>query len=98
MERWQPRLSDSGYRTIEALLDAGPGGLSNPQLRNICGDAIGILRRLRDAHPDWKAVIHFPGDDGLPNYRIGPARSDPSPGEGGVHRRRIGRPRRRSTY
>jgi integrase len=73
--RKKKRLTRPGYRVVKALLEAGPDGLSKPQLLRICGDALGVLRRLSKSDSDWKAVIHFPGKDGIRHYRIGPSAS-----------------------
>jgi hypothetical protein len=60
------------YDVVKALLDAGEAGLTKDELdrKSKHGDARKILKRLADSHPDWEAVIHFPGTTGK-RYRIG---------------------------
>jgi hypothetical protein len=66
----KPILRRKQYRVISRLLEAGRRGLSKPQLQMICGDAIGILDRLRKSDPDWASITHFPGRKGSGTYRI----------------------------
>ena len=57
------------YKVIKALVDAGPRGLSLPELKNVSENATRILNNLsRD--DDWKAVIHMAREKGK-GYRIG---------------------------
>jgi hypothetical protein len=58
------------HKVIRALLAAGEQGLAKDELERVHSDARGILRRLRAADPDWRAVIHFAGQAGR-RYRIG---------------------------
>ncbi len=66
------RLKPAQYEVVEVLLNAGAKGLTKDELEKQSkhGDARGILRRLADSDPDWKAVIHFAGITGG-GYRIG---------------------------
>jgi len=68
----KPVLRFTQYNVAKALVDAGEIGLTLDQMVNKSGhsDARGILNRLADSDPDWKAVIHFPGKAGG-HYRIG---------------------------
>ncbi len=63
-------LTFAQHQVVRALLDAGETGLSKDELEKVHSDARGILRRLRDLDPDWRAVIHFAGRTGG-RYRIG---------------------------
>jgi hypothetical protein len=67
----KPVLRFAQYNVVKALVDAGVTGLTLDQLVHHSGhtDARGILRRLADSDPDWRAVIHFPGKSGG-HYRI----------------------------
>jgi hypothetical protein len=69
-------LAGKPYRVIEALVDAGPGGLSLAKLgtESGCPDARKILKRLCESDRRWKAVIRFPGVRGGGGYRIGERR------------------------
>jgi hypothetical protein len=64
-------LTDPQYNVVQALLEAGEGGLTKDQLEQKSGhsDARGILSRLAKSDPDWGVVIHFPGTTGG-RYRI----------------------------
>ena len=68
----KPILRVAQFNVVKALVDAGDTGLTVDQLVHHSGhtDARGILRRLADSDPDWRAVIHFPGKSGG-HYRIG---------------------------
>lgn len=66
------RLSRSAFLVVSALVKAGRSGLPKPELLAISSDGIGILKRLKRSDPDWADVIHFPGEDGIRGYRIGP--------------------------
>jgi hypothetical protein len=52
-------LSKAQYEVIQALLDAGPAGLSKDELeeKSNHADARKILKRLHESDPDWKRVI-----------------------------------------
>jgi hypothetical protein len=58
----KPALRHAQYNVVKALVDAGDTGLTLDQLvlHSRHADARGILRRLADSDPDWRAVIHFP--------------------------------------
>jgi hypothetical protein len=64
-------LTDPQDDVVQALLEAGEGGLTKDELEDKSGhsDARGILRRLAKSDPDWGVVIHFPGRTGG-RYRI----------------------------
>jgi hypothetical protein len=68
----KPVLRLTQFNVVKALLDVGESGLTVDQLVHHSGhtDARGILRRLADSDPAWRAVIHFPGKTGG-RYRIG---------------------------
>jgi hypothetical protein len=68
----KPVLRLAQFNVVKALVDAGDTGLTVDQLVQQSGhaDARGILKRLADSDPDWRAVIHFPGKSGG-HYRIG---------------------------
>jgi DNA-binding MarR family transcriptional regulator len=68
----QPFLNRSGDQVVRALVAAGIRGLTKDQLaeKSGCGDARGILTRLRKSSPAWKSVIEFPGESGRRGYRI----------------------------
>ncbi len=65
------RLTQPRYDVITALLAAGDDGLSKDSLATDSGhgDAVGILKRLADSDPEWKAVIRLAGVPGG-RYRI----------------------------
>ncbi len=65
----KPLLTGQQFRVVKALLDAGEGGLSKAALNKLCGDALGVLKRLHDSDEDWKAVIRLAGTKGK-KYRI----------------------------
>jgi hypothetical protein len=64
-------LTDGAYNVVKALLDAGEAGLSKDKLDEKSGhpEARKFLTRLREADPDWAAVIQMPGKAGR-GYRI----------------------------
>ena len=65
------RLSGGKFAVVEALLEAGPGGLSKDELDTRSGypKAFTYLKRLlRDQ--DFAAVLHMPGKS-WGRYRIG---------------------------
>jgi hypothetical protein len=68
----RPVLRLAQFNVVKALVDAGDTGLTVDQLVQQSGhaDARGILKRLADSDPAWRAVIHFPGKAGG-RYRIG---------------------------
>jgi hypothetical protein len=68
----KPVLRQPQYNVVKALVDAGDTGLTVDQLvhQSSHADARGILKRLAESDPDWRAVIHFPGKSGG-HYRIG---------------------------
>jgi hypothetical protein len=53
-------LSKPRYRVVEALLEAGPDGMSKPELEKIKADAIPYLRELSKM-PGWKRAIRMAG-------------------------------------
>jgi integrase len=59
----QPFLSDKGNLVVRALVSAGSRGLTKDQLadKSCCGDARGVLTRLRKSSLAWASVIDFPG-------------------------------------
>jgi hypothetical protein len=65
------KLTTPQYNVVQALLDAGDGGLTKDELVSKSGheDARGILTRLAEKDADWKEVIHFAGQTGG-GYRI----------------------------
>jgi len=74
-----PRLYGANYKLINALVDAGPAGLSKNQLDRIASNAPTYLRRLRKHNPNtWGEVIQMAGRKGS-NYRIGLTRQTCSP-------------------
>jgi hypothetical protein len=66
----KPALTYPQYKVVRALVEAGEAGLTKDDLESVNSDARGILRRLRNSDPDWRAVIHFAGKTGR-RYRIG---------------------------
>jgi hypothetical protein len=64
-------LSKAQYEVVQALLDAGPTGLSKDELeeKSKHADARKILKRLHDSYPDWKRVILLAGRPGG-RYRL----------------------------
>jgi hypothetical protein len=64
-------LRSTQYNVVKALLQAGKAGLTKKQLVERSGhtDAVGILKRLANSDPDWKAVISLPRTSGK-GYRI----------------------------
>src|ERR1035437_8780345 len=72
-ESLEQPLTDKQYRVIEALIDAGPDGLSLAELQQEarCPGARDILKRLRKEDKRWRSVIHFPGTRGGGGYRLG---------------------------
>src|ERR1035437_9682497 len=66
-------LTDKQYRVIEALIDAGPDGLTLAELQHTsgCAGARDILERLRKEDKRWRSVIQFPGSRGGGGYRLG---------------------------
>jgi hypothetical protein len=54
-------LSEPKYRVIEALIAAGPDGLSKPDLDKVKGDAVKYLRELREFDPAWEEAIRMAG-------------------------------------
>jgi hypothetical protein len=67
----KPRLNQSRYNVVLALLKAGDEGLSKDSLIEKSGheDAVGILKRLAESDLDWNAVIKLAGIPGG-RYRI----------------------------
>jgi len=65
------KLTKAQYDVVEALLNAGPAGLTQTALATKSGHGGGhkIARRLANKSP-WDAVIHFPDGAGR-HYRIG---------------------------
>jgi hypothetical protein len=55
-------LTPAQYAVIEALLTAGPHGLSKDELDAASGhtEARKILKRLHDSYPIWASVIRLP--------------------------------------
>jgi hypothetical protein len=68
----KPLLTTPQFNVVTAVLQAGGNGLNKDELVEKSGhsDARGILHRLADSDPDWKAVIIFPGKT-AGRYRIG---------------------------
>jgi hypothetical protein len=64
-------LTPAQYNVIQALLDAGSGGLNKDELEDKSGhsDARKILKRVADSDPDWMSVIRLAGSTGK-RYRI----------------------------
>lgn len=56
----KPALTDGEYAVIQALLKAGPDGLTKDVLELVRGSARRILKRLRN-DSDWAQVIIMPG-------------------------------------
>ncbi len=50
-------LTEPYYRVVEALVQAGPDGLSRSELERVRGDAIKYLRNLRGMDPAWNSAI-----------------------------------------
>jgi hypothetical protein len=60
------------HKVVQALVDAGPDGLTLDRLRSVAPGCRDILKTLR-RDPDWKAVIKLAGKPGG-RYRIVPSR------------------------
>jgi hypothetical protein len=69
--RKKPVLTPARYDVVQALLDAGEGGLGKDELdkKSRHTEARKILQALADSDADWASVIHFPGRKGM-RYRI----------------------------
>jgi hypothetical protein len=69
--RLKSPLSHAQYDVVQALLKAGPAGLTKDGLTSNSnhGDAVNILKRLARSDPDWKEVIRLAGKTGG-RYRI----------------------------
>lgn len=80
-----PALSESQFKVVTALLEAGPAGVSKNDLENITGDARKVLSRLK-TKPHWEKVIHLAGTKGG-GYRIDWPTSDPHDPPTNPHRR-----------
>jgi hypothetical protein len=67
----KPRLTVARFNVIKALIDAGPGGLSEDELKSKSGHggAVNTLKKLATSDDDWKSVIILPGKPGL-RYRV----------------------------
>jgi hypothetical protein len=67
----KPVLTPARYNVVQALLDAGEGGLGKDELDKKSGhtDARKILKAVADSDPDWASVIHFPVRKGK-GYRV----------------------------
>lgn len=68
------------YNVVQALLDAGPAGLTKDELvrRSRHGDAVNIIKRLARSDADWAAVLPLPVTSGK-GYRLAWAGSGPRP-------------------
>lgn len=55
----QKTLNSAQYALIDALVAAGPTGMTLSSLKKIRTDAAGILTRLCARDTDWRAVIHM---------------------------------------
>lgn len=67
----KPLLGPAQYNAVQALLEAGPAGLSKDELvrRSGHGDAVRVIKRLRASDPDWAAVLPLPGRS-WKHYRV----------------------------
>ncbi len=69
-----PPLSAHRYAVMQALVGAGPSGMTKAQLdiTSGYGDARKTLKRIAESDPRWAAVLHFPRRRGGGGYRVGP--------------------------
>jgi|GEM_PF-3467393 len=60
-------LTKARYNVVQALLDAGPQGLSKDQLvkKSGHGSAVNILKQLAGLNSAWKQVIRLPQTAGM---------------------------------
>ena len=67
----QVPLTFAQFNVVQALVDAGPAGLTKDALIDKSGhtDARAILKRIAKRSSQWAAVILFPGTPGV-RYRI----------------------------
>jgi hypothetical protein len=65
-----PILSDARYTVVEALIEAGPEGLSKDQIEiKVNSAARKTLKKLAESDPRWAKVIQLPGLPGM-RYRL----------------------------
>jgi hypothetical protein len=64
-------LTPAQHNVVQALLDAGPAGLDKKQLvkKSGHGDAVNVLKRLKESDANWGKVIQMAGQAGV-GYRI----------------------------
>jgi hypothetical protein len=70
--KMMPPLHRAQYKVLKILADKVGVGFSESELMEKSGvtDARKALDRLRERHPEWAAVIHFPGGCYGAGYKI----------------------------